>query len=105
MTKRKKQRSGNRSSTPSAQGGGAGPRSVASLLDVMEDGNEYGSIVSLVPRNTDIVVEIRRAIQELQAARARPCVLYVANQIKDVKDTAIQPADHLPFCEMVGRIA
>jgi hypothetical protein len=70
----------------------------------MVDGNEYGSIVSLAPANPDIVVEMRRAIQDLQQIRGRPCVLYVANQIKDVQETAIRASDHLPFCEMVGLI-
>lgn len=71
----------------------------------MEDGNEYGSIVSLVPANTDIVVEIRRALADLEAVRRRRCVIYVANQINpEARDTSIQAADHLPFCEMVSRI-
>lgn len=82
-----------------------GPKAVPSLLDAMEDGNEYGSIVSLVPENPDIVPELRRAISEIERVRGRPCVVYVANLIKDVSDTAIHAADHLPFCEMVGRIA
>lgn len=82
----------------------AGTRRVSSLLDVMQDDNEYGSIVSLVPENADLIPEFRRALADLQRVRGRPCVMYVANIIKDVQDTGIQGADHLPFCEMVGRV-
>ncbi len=73
-------------------------------LDAMQDGNEYGSIVSLAPKNPDIVPEIRRAVAELEAVRGRRCAVYAANQISDVRDTGIRASDHLPFCEMVGRI-
>ena len=90
---------------PQAARAASQPGRVESLLDVMVDGNEYGSIVSLVPTNPDIIVEIRRGIAEIEQIRGRPCVLYVANQIKDVKETAIHASDHLPFCEMVGQIA
>jgi hypothetical protein len=79
---------------------------VPSLLDRMVDGNEYGSIVSLVPKTPDIIPEIRRAIDELEQIRGRRCVLYVANQVNpDVKEnTSIHAGDHLPFCEMLGQI-
>jgi hypothetical protein len=81
-----------------------GPKPVPSLLDAMEDGNEYGSIVSLIPQNPDVMPELRRAVQEIERVRGRPCVVYIANLIRDVSDTAIHAADHLPFCEMVARI-
>jgi hypothetical protein len=103
MTKRKKERS-HTARTP-GEGAVPSPPAVPSLLDAMQDGNEYGSIVSLVPSNPDVLLELRRAIQEIQAVRGRPCVLYVANQIKNVQETAIEGADHLPFCEMVSQIA
>lgn len=86
-------------------GSPSGPNVVPSLLDKMEHGNEYGSIVSLVPGPGDIVPEIRRAIDDIERIRGRRCVMYVANQINPhATDTTIHAADHLPWCEMVGRI-
>lgn len=82
------------------------PQKVPSLLDRMEDGNEYGSIVGLVPDTNghDLVPELRRALAAIEIIRGRPCICYVANIVKDVPDTAIVAADHLPFAEMVGRV-
>lgn len=81
----------------------AGKRVVASLLEHMKDGNEYGSIVGL-DTNVDIVAELRRGLAEIEAARGRPCICYVANVIKPVRETSISASDHLPFCEMVGGV-
>lgn len=80
------------------------PETVPSLLDRMQLGNEYGSIVSLRPSSGDLVPETRRAIQEIEAVRGRRCLCYVANVIKDITDTSIHPSDHLPFNEMVEKI-
>lgn len=80
------------------------PQPVKSLLDRMEDGNEYGSIVSLVPQQADLVPEVRRALAEIEAIRGRPCICYLANVVREVPDTSIVASDHLPFSEMVGRI-
>ena len=39
---------------------------VDSLLDAMEDGNEYGSIVAKTPRHPlELVTEARRALAEI----------------------------------------
>jgi hypothetical protein len=80
------------------------PNVVDSLLDAMRDGNEYGSIVDLRPRDGEIVPDLRRALAEIEAIRKRRCICYVANVIKEVPDTAIVAADHLPFNEMVEKI-
>ncbi|MBI3183155.1 MAG: hypothetical protein HYZ28_13545 [Myxococcales bacterium] len=78
---------------------------VPSLLDAMQDGNEYGSIVSLAPADGNIVPELRRALAEIEGARGRPCICYAANLVRSgAADTAIAASDHLPFSEMVGRI-
>jgi hypothetical protein len=81
-----------------------GPKKVASLLDTMQDGNEYGSIVSITQDPPDLVPELRRAVSDIEKIRNRPCICYVANVIKPVQDTAIGPADQLPFNEMIGKI-
>lgn len=83
----------------------AGPRAVASLLDEMVDGNEYGSIVALRPEDGNLVPELRRAIAELESVRGRQCVCYVANVIKDLPETSISASDHLPFNEMVDKVS
>jgi Serine dehydrogenase proteinase len=104
----------NRRSSPRFFGGkqplgiapaGPAPRAVASLLDEMVDGNEYGSIVALRPENGDLVPELRRGITELEAIRGRRCICYVANVIKDLQDTSISASDHLPFNEMVDKVS
>lgn len=78
---------------------------VRSLLDAMEDGNEYGSVVSLVPEATNVVPEIRRALSDIESVRGRPCLCYAANVVRaGVPDTVIASADYLPFSEMVGRV-
>jgi hypothetical protein len=81
-----------------------GQAPVTSLLDAMEDGNEYGSIVSLVPEGGDITSELRRGLREIETIRARPCLMYAANVIKTVAHTSIEAADHLPFNEMVAKV-
>lgn len=80
------------------------PARVPSLLDAMQDGNEYGSIVGLVYQGVDLVPEIRRALADLENVRQRRCICYVANVIKDIAETSIHPGDHLPFAEMVDKI-
>jgi hypothetical protein len=81
------------------------PPTVKSLLDAMEDGNEYGSIVSLAPEEPDVSPDLRRALEEIERIRQRPCVCYMANVIKTkTPHTAIEPADHLPFNEMVAKV-
>lgn len=82
------------------------PQKVPSLLDKMVDGTEYGSIVGLVPddRSKDMTIDLRRALAEIETLRGRPCICYVANIVKDIPDTSIAAADHLPFSEMVGLV-
>lgn len=79
-------------------------KQVDSLLGSMEDGNEYGSIVSLVPKNMNVDGELREAISDIQRIRNRPCLVYAANIIKKVTDTGIDSSDHLPFSEMVDKV-
>src|SRR3990172_7605215 len=78
-------------------------KKVDSLLDAMQEGNEYGSIVSLMPTNSDLVPEIRRAIKEIEEIRERPLICYCANVVRPVPDNSIQSSDDLPFNEMVSK--
>lgn len=80
-------------------------RKVPSLLDAMVDGNEYGSIVPLVLSDgIELNIELQRAIAEVEKLRGRPCICYVANQIKRIAQAGIVAADHLPFNEMVAGV-
>lgn len=82
------------------------PTKVKSLLDSMQEGKEYQSIVSLVPQNpaSDLNIDVQRAIREVERIRERPCVCYVANVVKELPETGISAADHLPFSEMLAQI-
>ena len=79
-------------------------KKVDSLLDLMKDGNEYESIVSLLPNNADLVPELRRAIDEIENIRQRPLICYFANVVRPVPDVSILSSDDLPFNEMVNKI-
>jgi len=79
---------------------------VDSLLDRMQDGNEYGSIVSVAPReNLDLIGEVIRALEAISSLRGRPCISYLGNVVrKDDGDSGIDATDDLPFVEMVRSI-
>lgn len=79
-------------------------KKVDSLLDSMQDGNEYGSIVSLLPENPNLVPEIRRAIKDIENIRNRPLICYFANVVRPVPDNTILSSDDLPFNEMVNKV-
>ncbi len=81
-------------------------RPVHSLLDEMQDGTEYASLIDLAPQNMNIRDELRRAIAEIESIRKRPLLVYAANVIKS--DAGLSPEisyiDDLPFSEMVSAI-
>ncbi len=80
-------------------------KKVDSLLDSMQDGNEYASIVSLLPNNPDLVPEIRRAINDIENIRKnRFLICYFANVVRPVPDNTILSSDDLPFNEMVNKV-
>ncbi len=71
----------------------------------MEDGNEYGSIVSLLPNeNMDLVDEQIRALKEIEEIRGRPCLSYIGNVVSGKEDSGIDSTDDLPFQEMVEQV-
>lgn len=82
------------------------PRQVDSLLEHMQDGNEYGSIISLVPKPTvDIINDVIRGMSEIEKIRNRPCLAYVGNVVRNDDGTSgVDSTDDLPFVEMVNRI-
>ncbi len=79
---------------------------IKSLLDVMEDGNEYESIVRHSSIDIDFAQELRRSINEIEAARQKPLVCLLSNVIngKIRENTGIDNTDDLPFTEMIAKI-
>jgi hypothetical protein len=82
-----------------------GVKIVSSLLDSMQDGNEYGSIVSLIPQaELDLFDEVTKGIMEVERIRERSCLAYVGNVVRgDSGDSGIDSTDDLPFIEMVQK--
>ena len=80
--------------------------SVDSLLDAMEDGREYASLVDLVPNNINFRDEFRRAIFEVENVRQRPLLVYAANVVTQIPGAqiSISVSDDLPFSEMVAAV-
>ncbi|MCZ7665165.1 MAG: hypothetical protein M5U22_20560 [Thermoleophilia bacterium] len=79
---------------------------VESLLDAMQDGNEYGSIVGVMPTEAlDLVTETARALDAISTVRCRPCLAYLGNVVRqDAGDSGVDSTDDLPFAEMVNSI-
>ena len=75
-----------------------------SLLDVMEDGREFESLLKYQYQQVDFVKEIRKSIDEIKATRKHPVICYVANVIKGGNNASIDNSDDLPFTEMVNTI-
>ena len=75
-----------------------------SLLDVMEDGREFESLIKYQYSNINIVGEIRRSISEIQSARRIPCICYIANVLHSNINNSIDGTDDLPFNEMVNSV-
>jgi hypothetical protein len=72
----------------------------------MTDGAEYASLLGVQAGGLDLASEIRRGVAEIETARQRPLILYVANTIKPVTgvNAGIVLADDVPFAEMVQSI-
>lgn len=86
--------------------GGAKAATHKSLLDAMKDGQEYASIVGVsLPEDTDLVVELTRAIRDIATVRGRPCLVYAGNVANGTKDASVIAKDDLPFMEMVQSVA
>ena len=79
---------------------------VDSLLDVMEDGREYASILDKAPKpNINLILDVVKGIQAIEAIRNRPCLLYTGNLItKDGNEASVDAKDDLPFQELVRNV-
>jgi hypothetical protein len=79
---------------------------VDSLLDAMRDGDEYGSIVGLFPRDgLELMDEVRRGLGEIESQRGRPCLAYVGNVVRaDAGGSGVDATDDVPFNELVASI-
>jgi hypothetical protein len=86
--------------------GGPHKRAVDSLLDVMRDGNEYGSLVDVTAPNMNFRDELQRAIADIEALRQHPLIVYAANVINIPARSSpdITYIDDLPFCEMLSAV-
>lgn len=80
---------------------------VDSLLAIMQDGNEYQSVVDAKLRpGTNLVDDVIRGLKEIERLRGRPCLMYVGNVVKkdDSGLASIDASDDLPFREMVAKV-
>jgi len=76
-----------------------------SMLEVMEDGREFESLLKYEFDNIDLVDEIRICLKEVSSIRNRPVICYVANVVKAVDvSISIDDSDSLPFHEMINSL-
>ena len=78
-----------------------------SLLDLMEDGREYQSIVGK-PVSVDLGAEMKRAMDDIRAIRKRPIICYIANTLNSAiagkTPLSIDNSDDTPFIEILNSI-
>lgn len=79
---------------------------IKSILDIMEDGREFESIIKYKNFDLNLVNEIRRAIKEIEDIRGRPAICYLGNVVnQNIKaDISINYSDDLPFSEMTRTV-
>lgn len=79
-----------------------------SLLDSMQEGKEYQSIVGLQNITTDLGSEMSRAMEDIKNIRKRPIICYIANvlnpNVYNLTSVSIDNSDDLPFMEMIKGI-
>lgn len=73
-------------------------------LDVMKDGHEFESLLSYNFTNVDVIAEIRRSVNEIEAARGKRAICYIANVVNGSIGNSIDGTDDLPFSEMVASV-
>jgi hypothetical protein len=102
MTKRKR----NKSNYPSMNKEESKNKFVDSLYDSLNEGNEYGSIVSIIPKpSVELFDEVVKGLRVIQSIRNRPCVCYVGNVVRnDSGDSGVDSTDDLPFIEMIKKV-
>ena len=79
---------------------------VTSVLDVMQDGQEYASILGLQNVNIDLRSELLRSMNEITSIRKRPLICYIANVINPniTQSISIDNSDDAPFMELIRSI-
>jgi len=79
---------------------------VDSLLNVMEDGVEFESLLRIKKVNVDLISELRRAMKDIQEIRKCKPICYLANVVNsNIKaPTSINNDDVLPFSEMISKL-
>ncbi len=75
-----------------------------SLLDVMQDGREFESLLGYQYKDLNILNEIRRSILEIHNIRKNPIVCYIANVVRANINNNIDGTDDLPFNEMISSV-
>jgi hypothetical protein len=76
----------------------------STLLDKMEDGREFESLLKYQYQNLNFQTELRKSIQEIKAIRGRNIVCYIANVVKPNSSISIEDSDDLPFNEMISSL-
>ena len=79
---------------------------ITSLLDKMQDGREFESLLKYKAVHVDLATEIRKSLQEIREVRNRPAICYLANVVsmKIKASRSIDINDDLPFSEMISAI-
>lgn len=92
---------------PKTKGSIQNKKVTSSLLDVMEDGREFESIVGYQVVGMNLINEYRKSITEIENIRKRPLICYFANIINSrIKmPTSIEFNDELPFSELVNTLS
>lgn len=77
-----------------------------SLYDAIIPGREFESLLAIQVTGVDIRAEMRKAISEIERARNKPTICYLANVVNpNIKaPISIHPNDDLPFSEMLSQI-
>ena len=79
-----------------------------SVLDRMEDGREYHSIVGLKNISIDIGSDMKKAMDEISAIRGRHIMCYIANTLNPVLQgkcsLSLDNGDDAPFIEILKSI-
>lgn len=77
-----------------------------SLLDKMEDGREFESLLKFKNIQVDFAIEIRKSLLEISSIRNKPIICYISNSVNSrIKaSTSIDQNDDLPFAEMLSTI-
>lgn len=76
----------------------------STLLDKMENGREFESLLKYQYQNLNFLDELRKSIAEIKAIRGRNIVCYVANVVKPSAAISIEDSDDLPFNEMISSL-